>query len=62
VPANTDWSLPPGGLDPPPAGGHAEDAHPWPWLAVEALFEGMGEAVPRLLATLWAALARLLGS
>jgi hypothetical protein len=61
VPANTDQALAPGGSAAPPGGGHVEDAHPWRGLAVDALLRGIGTAVPRLLAALYAALARLLG-
>jgi hypothetical protein len=61
VPANTDRPLPPGGFDPRSAGDHLEEADPRPRPAVEALLEGLGRAGPKLLATLYAALARLLG-
>ena len=61
VPANTDQALAPGGSAAPPAGGHVEDAHPGRGLAIDELLRWMGAAVPRLLAALYAALARLLG-
>jgi hypothetical protein len=61
VPANTGQALAPGGAAASPAGGRVEDAHPWRGLAIEELLRGTGTAVPRLLAALYAALARLVG-
>jgi class 3 adenylate cyclase len=61
VPANTARAVPPGGLDGTLPGGHVEGADPWRWLAVGALIDWAGAVVPRLIAAVLAAVARLYG-